>query len=348
MIKCDYFGKCGGCFYFDLDQEKYQQEKIKLLDSVNNLNIPPKWIWVSDNSRRKITLQVSATNQLGFFKEKSKEVIAITSCPVATKKISDFLPKLQQLLGKLPHKTVKQVSIIEFDNCLSLIFYLTKDLEYTQHQKVIDFAKATNCNISSHKDGQTSPVIKLQNNQININDFTLNLDSNIFIQATKTGLKNIVDIVTDEIKNGDNINNVADIYSGFGIYSFAISKIVKNISCFEGSSDMTNLVKENVKINRVKNILANRRDVFQNPVDKRQLNKFDLALLNPPRNGATPQIKEIAKSELKNLIYVSCSPTTFFNDAKILIDAGFKITKLYALDQFYLTKHLELIGVFTK
>jgi len=348
MIKCDYFGKCGGCFYIDSNEQNYQSSQQELLNSINHTQIAPEWIWVGPNSRRKVTLQLSATNKLGFFKEKSKEIIEITRCPIATKNISDFLPKLQQLLQKLPHKVIKQISITEFDNCLSLILYLIKDLEFTQNQKVINFAQETNCNISIHKDRQTSPLINLQSNQININNHTLKLSPDIFIQATQIGLDKIVNIITNEIKDRSDINNVADIYSGFGIYSFAISKITKNISCFEGSADMTNLTKKNVKLNSITNILANRRDVFQQPLERRLLNRYDLALINPPRNGATPQVKEIARSELKNLIYVSCNPKTFFEDTKILIDAGFKIKKLYALDQFYLTKHLEVIGVFTR
>ena len=348
MIKCDYFGKCGGCFYSNSNEEDYKNSQEELLKSINSTEIDPEWIWVGPNSRRKITLQLTATNQLGFFKEKSKEIIEINRCPIATTKISDFLPKLQQLLQKLPHKVIKQVSITQFDNCLSLIFYLINDLEFTQNAKVISFARQNNCNISTQQDGETAPLIKLQNNQIKINNHTLNLNPDIFIQATQTGLDKIVEIITHELKSRSDIKNVADIYSGFGIYSFAISKIVKNVSCYEGSLDMTNLTKENVKLNRITNILANRRDVFQQPLERRVLNRFDLALINPPRNGATPQVKEIARSELKNLIYVSCNPKTFFSDTQILLNAGFKVKKLYALDQFYLTKHLEVIGVFTK
>jgi 23S rRNA (uracil1939-C5)-methyltransferase len=53
-------------------------------------------------------------------------------------------------------------------------------------------------------------------------------------------------------------------------------------------------------------------------------------------------------SPLKNLIYVSCNPESFKRDAKILIDAGFKIKNLTAIDQFYATKHLELVAIFQK
>lgn len=345
MINCSYFGSCGGCFYYKDDEKTYQKTKQAFLDSINNLEIAPNWIWVGENSRRKITLQVSKTNQLGFFKERSKEIVLIDSCLVASNNISNFIPKLQNIVNRLPQSLITQISITEFDNCLSLIFYLKKDLEFSCNQKLIEFAKEHKCNISSQTNNQTFPVIKLQNNEIIIGRHTLSLDPNIFIQATKKGADEIIKIITDEIQPNENI---VDIYSGFGLYTFAISDLTKSVSCFEGSEAMIKLTKENIKNNQTTNIIPTQRDVFQNPLSARELNKFDTAIINPPRNGATPQIKEIAKSNLGKLIYVSCNPKTFFADTKFLLDSNFKIKKLYALDQFYLTKHLEIIGVFTK
>ena len=60
------------------------------------------------------------------------------------------------------------------------------------------------------------------------------------------------------------------------------------------------------------------------------------------------QILKIAKSQLKNLIYVSCNPQSFVKDAQILFDCGFKISRLTAIDQFYGSEHLELVAAFKK
>ena len=112
---------------------------------------------------------------------------------------------------------------------------------------------------------------------------------------------------------------------------------------------MVDSINKNAAANNFASKLkAEAEDLFSCPVVKRTLDKLDLAIINPPRNGASPQVLEIAKSTLKNVIYVSCNPESFTRDAKILIDSGFTITKLTALDQFYSTKHLELIAIFQK
>ena len=112
---------------------------------------------------------------------------------------------------------------------------------------------------------------------------------------------------------------------------------------------MTDLISKNASANGLaQKIKAQMRDLFSTPLDKNELKDFDQVIINPPRNGATPQIIEISKSNLKNVIYVSCNPQSFKRDAQILIDSGFKISSLSAIDQFHATEHLELVAIFQK
>jgi len=45
---------------------------------------------------------------------------------------------------------------------------------------------------------------------------------------------------------------------------------------------------------------------------------------------------------------VSCNPQTFARDARILIDAGFRLDKVTPIDQFLWSTHVELVGVFRR
>ena len=64
--------------------------------------------------------------------------------------------------------------------------------------------------------------------------------------------------------------------------------------------------------------------------------------------GADAQIREIIKSPIDEICYVSCSPETFARDAKILIDAGYRLVEVTPFDQFYYSPHLEVVGYFKK
>jgi 23S rRNA (uracil1939-C5)-methyltransferase len=343
---CPYFSSCGGCDFLDLSDESYQKLKQESLDLKYQT---ADWIWVGAHSRRKINLQIGPKNEIGFFARRSKQITEIENCFVAEKKISDLILTLKNFLKTQDRNLFTNISVTLFDNGLDLIFTIKKELNFLQTQKLLGFAKDQNLNISYKIKNHVAPILITRKNEIFYPNLTINLGSEIFIQATKTGLESIIKIIRNFLKQNPNIKNIVDIYAGFGAYSFAIIDLAKSVYAFEGDEKMVNSINKNAAANGIANKLkAEVCDLFASPVVKRELNNFDLAIINPPRNGASPQILEVSKSSLKSLIYVSCSPESFDRDAKILIDSGFKIINLTALDQFYSTKHLELIAIFTK
>ncbi len=342
-VPCPYFFKCGGCDFLDLSEEKYRKLKQEQLATEAD------WIWVGAGSRRRIILQINKKNQLGFFAKKSHEIVEIEKCFVAEEKISQAIAPIKNFISKQEQNLFTQVAITLFDNGLDIVFGLTKELNFLQSQKTIAFAKENNFNVSAKIKNHLTPIFITRKNQIFFSDFKIDLDSEIFIQATKSGLESITKIIRNFIVAQQNIKNVVDIYAGFGAYSFAICDLVKLVQAFEGSETMVNSINKNAAANHLsQKISATVCDLFSTPITARELNKFDLAIINPPRNGASPQVQEISKSTLKNLVYVSCNPQSFSRDYKILAQAGFRILKTYALDQFYSTKHLELIVILTK
>ena len=87
--------------------------------------------------------------------------------------------------------------------------------------------------------------------------------------------------------------------------------------------------------------------MFENPILAKDLNKYDVVIINPPRNGATPQSRELANSSVKKIIMVSCNPFTFSNDAKIFRDGSYKLQNIIGIDQFYRSTHIEIVAIFS-
>jgi 23S rRNA (uracil1939-C5)-methyltransferase len=373
---CPYFPECGGCDFLDLPEEEYQKIKkghianlIQDIESFKNqtliadARVQPvrsdstkikfkrsldlnEFVWVGPHSRRKIILQIGVKNEIGFFAKKSKKIVEIENCYASEKIISDLILPLKSFIKSQEQNLFTQISVTLFDNVCDLVFSAKRELNFAQIQKLTNLAKEQGVNVSYKIKNHITPVFLSEKNQIFYPEFKIDLSSDVFIQATKAGLENIIKIIRKEVFVGA---SVVDLYSGFGAYVFAISDLAKKISAFEGSEEMVGLINKNAAANGLsKKIKAEIRDLFSDPLNKNELNNFDLAIINPPRNGASPQVSEIAKSQLKKLVYVSCNPESFRRDAKILIDSGFKISKLIALDQFYSTRHLELISIFQK
>jgi tRNA/tmRNA/rRNA uracil-C5-methylase (TrmA/RlmC/RlmD family) len=73
-------------------------------------------------------------------------------------------------------------------------------------------------------------------------------------------------------------------------------------------------------------------------------------VLDPARAGAgTGVMRALATHAhtLHTLVYVSCDSATFGRDARVLLDAGWRLSALRALDIFPMTEHVELVAALT-
>lgn len=348
--QCRFFNECGGCDFLDLSQDDYHNlKKVELLKTLTGLQVPEiEYCFIGPKSRRRITLHIDTKNHLGFFAKKSRNLVEIEDCFIAEEKVSNLILPLKKFVKSQATKLFNKVSITLFDNGLEVILHASKELNFIHCQKAMAFAKEHDVSIYYQVNNQITPIYVARVNQIFYPDLKIDLSSKVFIQATMKGLDKINEIIRQFLIDNKSIKNVADVYAGFGAYSFAIHDLV-HVDAYEGSGEMVGLMNKNASENSISHkIRAVEKDLYQDALTKRELEKLDLVIINPPRNGATPQIREIAKSQVKNVIYVSCNPQTFAFDAKILIEAGFKIEALTALDQFHASKHLELVAVLRK
>jgi 23S rRNA (uracil1939-C5)-methyltransferase len=229
-----------------------------------------------------------------------------------------------------------------------LVFRYKEFPSSLDEKRLIDFAKSQNLVLSLQINSSLFPIFLPRKNQIYCGDFKLIVDSDIFIQATKRGLEIIVNFLQKTLEK-NLANKIAELYCGCGIYSFNLLNSNRQFDCFEGSESMIEILKNNLKnFNINQKILPFVRDLFVDPLSVKELNIYDNIIINPPRNGAGPQIVNIAKSQVKHVQYVSCNPDSLVRDAKILVDENYNIVNIIALDQFYFTKHYEVLMFFEK
>lgn len=77
--------------------------------------------------------------------------------------------------------------------------------------------------------------------------------------------------------------------------------------------------------------------------------KPDVVLVDPPRAGLESQaVACLTALAPSRILYVSCNPETQARDAALLVQAGYTLKALQAVDQFPHTRHLENIALFIK
>ena len=164
-----------------------------------------------------------------------------------------------------------------------------------------------------------------------------------FLQATLDGEEVLL---TDARNHLQNAGIVADLFSGLGTFAFALASQAK-VLAVEAARD-AHLACKAAAGRAGLPVHAMHRDLFRNPLRAEELNRFDAALLDPPRAGAREQVAEIAASTLARVVYVSCNPSSWARDARVLSEAGFRLASLRPVGQFRWSTHVELTSLFVR
>jgi 23S rRNA (uracil1939-C5)-methyltransferase len=141
---------------------------------------------------------------------------------------------------------------------------------------------------------------------------------------------------------------IADLFCGVGTFTFRLAEVGTVLAADSSAPAIAALKSAAGRAPGLKTITAEARDLAKRPVLSRELAKIDAVVFDPPRAGALEQAGEIARSKVGRVVGVSCNPATFARDARVLIDAGFKLDRVLPVDQFLWSPHVELVGVFSR
>lgn len=166
-----------------------------------------------------------------------------------------------------------------------------------------------------------------------------------FLQATAEGEAALVAFVRAAVGKAA---RVADLFAGCGTFALPLAQSAE-VHAVESEAQMLAALDKGWRSAQgLKRVSTEARDLFRRPLLPDEINRFDAVVLDPPRAGAEAQVAEIATSNLRDLVYVSCNPVTFARDAQRLVEAGFRLENLIVVDQFRWSAHIELAAQFTR
>ena len=142
--------------------------------------------------------------------------------------------------------------------------------------------------------------------------------------------------------------HIADLFCGFGPFAFRLAEKFRIAAFDSDAGAITALQNAAKQTQSLKPIKAEMRDLFRRPLVPQELRDYDCVVFDPPRQGAQAQSQQLAASKIALAVAVSCNPATFARDARILIDAGFRIDRVTPVDQFRHTPHVELVARFRR
>ncbi len=166
-----------------------------------------------------------------------------------------------------------------------------------------------------------------------------------FLQATPEGETALVTAVHAAVGSA---RRIADLFAGCGTFGLALAS-GSEVHAVENSREMLDALDRGWRQGAgLKPVTTETRDLFRQPLLAGELARFDAVVIDPPRAGAEAQMRELAQSEVGRIAAVSCNPATFARDARILIDAGYRLETVRVVDQFRWSAHVELAAAFVR
>jgi len=346
---CRHFERCGGCSLQHLGAESYLAHKQGLVERAFanakiDISVDPI-IPCPTHSRRRVTFTAKREKgeiALGFQIHRSHDVIDIVECPIALPEIVETLPVLRDLATTL----LQGVSTVQFtvtacENGLDLNIGIDEAPSETVMADLVRLLSRSGflrCGMGEEV------VFEREKPMIEFDGVSVTLPPAGFLQAVKSAEDAMAELVCKHLKKS---KRVIDLFAGCGTFALRLAKHSRVYAVESYKPALENLASAS-GAEGVKPVTTETRDLFDLPLTIAEIKNFDGICIDPPRAGAVAQIREIAKTEISKVAYVSCNPDSLAADAKALIAGGFTLDRVVPLDQFVFSSHVEAVALFSK
>ncbi|HWP92832.1 MAG TPA: 23S rRNA (uracil(1939)-C(5))-methyltransferase RlmD [Thermodesulfobacteriota bacterium] len=354
---CPVFDRCGGCQWQHINypyqlkaKEDIFRETLERIGGIKDVEVEP--IVPSSKEygyRSRVTLSVEFQKGrylLGYREGRSRKLIEIEGCPIATKPIDEAIASLTRSLKSSlnkPHYPLKKIHIASDENAAyvtlaSSLYHEPKKL-HPLRKNLNDYSSSENIGIAREEEREF---------ELTFSGLTFYSVPSVFIQANKEVNEQIINTLV-EYAGLEGRERVLDLYCGIGNFSLHLAKIAKETIGADVSAKAIKLAKRSAELNSIKNVTF--EAIPSEFLVEKSLNrkdKFDLVVLDPPREGAKEVINGIIKLRPTKIIYVSCDPPTLARDLKMLKESGYRIIKIKLFDLFPQTYHIESLALLLK
>lgn len=324
---CQYFGECGGCQLQHLGYEAQLESKTGFVrDALERI---ARIDWPHEIKIRHATefgyrgrAQVKVdrrAGRVGFNRAASNAVCDIASCPILVPELDEALRSLWGALGKATDR----------DRALP-------------NRLQIDLA-AGESGIAFEPALEGLPGGALQRT---VHGSVYNFSPSTFFQANPS----LLDELVDEAVSAESGDVAIDLFAGVGLFTMQLARRFKRVIGIEADRNAAKFAFENITANGLTNV------EFHNSAAESWLKSFvqakapppDLVLLDPPRNGAPDAVSYAAELKPARITYVSCDPSTLARDLRTLVNSGYELKRITAIDLFPQTYHVETVAALVR
>lgn len=367
---CKHFPRCGGCTlqHFEHGAQIAFKEK-QLLESLQRSGMQPKTVLPALSGpqwayRRRARLAVQRAKDgnvlVGFHNPGSRRIEPISECHVLAEPLPAIVVALPEWLTAFPSGIrLFEVELLSADNGVAIAIEASRGPSASELEQMLQTMNFTSAQLW-WKTSSQSKFVRLDAGTESLelaltDDVQLQVQPGQFVQVNGEINRQMIDQVlallrkkSVEKQSSGRHNLAVDLFCGTGNFSLPLAAHFDRVIGIEGLEDLVSSAKANAQRNNLTNVEFMVSDLTDWAGMRKLKEKIDLVLLDPPRNGAAGVMPWIVKAKPKQVIYISCHPSTMVRDAKLLTEAGYSLSAAGIMDMFPHTAHVEAIALFEK
>ena len=268
---------------------------------------------------------------------------------MARPEIVALLPDLRRLLeGLLGVGEARDISITVLDDGLDLVLIGGPPPDLTSRESLARFAdKADLARLSwrAAPGSRPEPIAHRRPGTVHLGGVPVVVPPGGFLQATAEAEAAMADAATAALGDG---GEAADLFCGAGTFTFTLARMVP-VTAIDGDGEAIEALAAAARQAGLDGrVRASCRNLYDNPLIESELGRFETVVFDPPRPGAREQSARLAASRVPTVIAVSCNPSSFARDARVLTAGGYRLDSVTPIDQFLWSPHVELVAVFRR
>jgi len=342
-------GACGGSVFAHIAYERQRTLKAAIIEDTCRrlgriaLDTPVEVTGSPlDGYRMRARLHLRA-GRVGFFREGSHSLCDARATRQLRDDSMDVIESLGQSLSAIDRPTVSEIELSENvaadERAVHLELVPDADPSRLATVSKIDGLTGATCAPADHPrtlELWGSPFVTDR-----IGGAALARHARSFFQGNRFLLDALIDHVLDGIGEAP----ILDLYAGVGLFSVAAAAAGKGrVTAVEGDPFSAADLKRNAAgrditaaVGAVETYLAHSSGTF------------GTAIVDPPRTGMSKAATAgVIALGAPRLIYVSCDIATLARDARLLLDAGYRLDGMRAFDLFPNTAHVETVIFFAR
>jgi 23S rRNA (uracil1939-C5)-methyltransferase len=358
---CPVFGRCGGCQWQHLPyavqahwKERIFHEQLlraKVATVAACLPIvaaPDEWVY---RNRAQYKCRQTATGFVaGFYRRTSHYVIDAPRCLLVRSPVQELYALLREALPASPMpQAIPQLDICCSDtgSCAVLVHVLPAAAAVVRDWLT---TLAVRGNFAAALQVGRKETLELLNGNpalvTAVDEPPLQLQISVggFVQINPDQNRRLVAaVVAAAALTGK--ERVLDLYCGVGNFTLPLARRAGAVLGIEEYAPAVADARENARQAATANVAFSAE-----PAEGAALRhgSCDLVVLDPPRSGAYPVMRDLLSARPQRILYISCDSATLVRDLQPLVNHGYTVISAQPFDFFPQTWHIESLSVLTR